>query len=578
MKISNDSIRLEVLWTRLNAMADEAATALVRTAFSSIIRDANDYACALFDAEYNLFAQSTFSGPGFLGALPVSMKKIGEVFPPSSLSPGDALITNDPWICTGHLNDITVVTPIFVRKKIVAYAICCAHQTDIGGRISIAEAKEVFEEGLFIPILKMLEKGVPNPAVFGLIRANVRAPEYVIGDLRAQLASNDVIARRLTQLMSEYSMKDVQKLSHEILKRTEASVRNNISKYSEGTYRSEVAIDTFDDEEIKLVIAITLKNREILVDYTGSTPQISRGVNVCMNYTRSYTTFALKCAISPLIPNNEGVLRPIKIIAPEGSILNAKFPAPVNSRQSVGQFIPEIVFRTLSNLMPECVIAGSGGAPVWAQRLIGKRKNGKRFLLTCVSRGGLGARPNSDGISTLAFPSNTNATPVEILEGDGPIVVEKKELIRDSAGAGKYRGGFGQHIILRAREDGLEEGTNLIVNAKGGRFHYKVPGILGGLDAPKGAIIAHGDSLNVSTKQVTLEANETIELKLPGGGGYGDPLTRDLKLIEDDLHNGLISADEAKISYGAIVDSSGWKVDMTKSDILRSELIKFKSR
>ena len=564
-----DAIRLEILWTRLNAMADEAATALVRTAFSSIIRDANDYACALFDAEYNLFAQSTFSGPGFLGALPVAMKKIGEVYPPSTLHPGDALITNDPWLCTGHLNDITVVTPIFFRDRPVAYAVCCAHQTDIGGRISIAEAKEVFEEGLFIPILKLVEQGIPNPAVFGLVRANVRAPDYVVGDLRAQLASNDVIARRLVQLMTEYGMDDIQPLSTEILSRTEASVRANIRQFAEGTYRSEVAIDTFDDEEIRIAIAITLKDGEVLVDYTGSTPQIARGVNVRLNYTRSYTNFALKCAMSPLLPNNEGVLRPIRIIAPEGSILNARFPAPVYSRQSVGQFLPEIVFRTLATLMPDRVIAGSGGAPVWAQRFLGRRKNGKRFLLSCISRGGLGARPQSDGISTLAFPSNTNAAPVEILEGDGPIVCEKKELIVDSAGAGQYRGGFGQHMVIRVREDEIEPGTKVIVNAKGGRFHYMVPGILGGQDAAKGAIVANGETLQVSSKQVIMNSGESLELKLPGGGGYGDPYARDFRLIEEDLRNGLVSAEQAGRSYGVVTDSSGWKIDVAGSEALR---------
>jgi N-methylhydantoinase B len=564
-----DAIRLEILWTRLNAMADEAATALVRTAFSSIIRDANDYACALFDAEYNLFAQSAFSGPGFLGALPIAMKKIGEVFPPSTLHPGDALITNDPWLCTGHLNDITIVTPIFFHDRPVAYAVCCAHQTDIGGRVATAGAQEVLEEGLFIPILKMIEKGVPNAAVFGFIRANVRAPDYVVGDLRAQLASNDVIARRLVQLMTEYGMDDIQALSREILSRTEASVRASIRQFAEGTYRSEICVDTFDDEEIRIVTAITLKDGEILIDYTGSTPQITRGVNVCLNYTRSYTTFAVKCAISPLLPNNEGVLRPIRTIAPEGCILNARFPAPVNARSAVGQFLPEIVFRTLATLMPDRVIAGSGGAPVWAQRFVGRRKNGRQFLLTCVSRGGLGARAQSDGISTLAFPSNTNATPVEILEGDGPIVCEKKELMVDSAGAGQYRGGFGQHMVIRVREDDIAPGTKVIANVKGGRFHHLVPGILGGQDAAKGAIVANGETMQVSSKQVVMNPGESLELKLPGGGGYGDPYAREFRLIEEDLRNGLISTEQARDAYGVVTNASGWEIDVAGSEALR---------
>lgn len=565
-----DAVRLEILWTRLNAMADEAATALVRTAFSSIIRDANDYACALFDAEYNLFAQSAFGGPGFLGALPVTMKKIGDMHPPATLSPGDVLITNDPWLSTGHLNDITIVTPIFVEGRPVAYAVCCAHQTDIGGRIAISETREVFEEGLFIPVLKLLEKGEPNPAVFGFVRANVRAPDYVVGDLRAQIASNEVMARRLVALMREYGMTDILPVSREILARTEAAVRASIRQLREGTWRNDVSIDTFDDEDIRIAIAITIRDGEVLVDYDGSTPQITRGVNVVLNYARSYTTFAVKCAIAPLLPNNEGVLRPITTVAPEGCILNARFPAPVNARGSVGQFLPEIVFGTLAEIMPDRVMAGSGGAPVWAQRFTGRRKNGRPFLLSCVSRGGLGARPQSDGISTIAFPSNTNAAPVEILEGDGPVLCEKKELVPDSAGAGRFRGGFGQHMVIRVREDDIAEGTKVIASAKGGRFHHPVPGILGGAPAPKGGIIARGEALQVSGRQVIMDAGDTLELQLPGGGGYGDPLTRDYALIEEDLRNGLVSKAAAEQAYGVVTNPDGWQIDHAASDRLRT--------
>jgi N-methylhydantoinase B len=571
MESSMDPVKLEILWTRLTAMVDEAATALVRTAFSSIIRDANDYACALFDADYNLFAQSTFGGPGFLGSLPVAIRKMGEAYPPHALNPGDVLITNDPWICTGHLNDITAVTPIFFENRIVAYAACCAHQADIGGRIAVAETREVFEEGLFIPIVKMFEKGEPNHTVFQFIRANVRVPDYVVGDLRAQVAANDVMQRRLIDLLREYAMHDIQGLSAEILRRTEAAVRANIRQFPEGTWRSEVAIDTFDDEPITIVTAVTLKDGTVFVDYTGSSPQITKGVNVVLNYATSYTAFAVKCAVSPLLPNNEGVLRAIKVSAPEGCILNARFPAPVNARGSVGQFLPEIVFGTLAPLMPERVMAGSGGAPVWAQRFTGRRKNGRQFTLTCVARGGLGARPTSDGVSTLAFPSNTNAAPVEVIEGDAPIVFEKKELRRDSAGAGKYRGGFGQHIVIRVRDDELAEGGHLIASAKGGRFHYPVPGIVGGGDAPKGAIIANGEQFQVSGRQVILGPGGRMELLLPGGGGYGDALERDLELVQEDLRSGLVSPEQALIEYGVATDSSGSRIDTERTRETRSE-------
>ncbi|MDI6809180.1 MAG: hydantoinase B/oxoprolinase family protein [Candidatus Eisenbacteria bacterium] len=561
MKGEMDPMRLEILWTRLTSMVDEAATALVRTAFSAIVRDANDYGCALFDAEYNLLAQSTFGTPGFLGALPIAMKIIGRTFPPEMLRPGDVLIANDPWICTGHLNDITVVTPIYFRGRPVAYSTCTAHEMDIGGRIAIAETREVFEEGLFIPILKLYEEGHANETLFKMIRANVRVPDYVIGDLRAQLAANDVMASRLCRLLEEYNMEDVQELSCEIISRTEATVRRNISQLPEGTYSREVMIDKFDEKPITIAIAVKLKDGEVVIDYTGSSPQISRGVNVCFNYTRSYTTFAVKCAVSPLVPNNEGGLRPIKVIAPEGSILNARFPAPVNSRTNVGQFLPEIVFGTLAPLTPDRVIAGCGGAPIWAARFTGQLQTGRQFMIFCVSRGGLGARPTCDGVSTLAFPSNTVATPVEIVEGDAPVIYEKKELIQDSAGAGKYRGGFGQHVVVRVLDGDLAPASHVIASVKGGRLHYPVPGLLGGKDAPKGVINVDGETFQISGQQVILKPGSYVELLTPGGGGYGDPMDRDPALVEEDIRNGLVSTQAAKTDYGVVTDERGWKVD-----------------
>jgi len=566
-----DPVKLEILWTRLTAMVDESATALLRTAFSSIIRDANDYACALFDADCNLFAQSTFGGPGFLGSLPVTLRKMNEAYPPNTLSPGDVMITNDPWICAGHLNDIAVVTPIFHDGHLVAYAACCAHQADIGGRIAVTETREVYEEGLFIPIVKMYEQGRPNDTVIRFIRANVRVPDYIIGDLRAQIAANDVIAFRLVELMREYSLRDVQALSHEILSRTEAAVRANIRQFPEGTHRSEIPIDAFGGEPVVIATAVTLKDGTVTVDYAGSSPQIAKGVNVCLNYATSYTTFAVKCAASPLIPNNEGVLRAIRVTAPEGSILNARYPAPVNSRGAIGQFLPELLFRTLATLMPDRIMAGSGGAPVWAQRYTGRRKSGRRFTLTCVARGGMGARPSSDGVSTLAFPSNTNAAPVEIIEGDAPIYFEKKELRPDSAGAGRYRGGYGQQMVVRVRDEELPEDSQLIASAKGGRFHYPVPGVLGGADAPRGAMIANGEAFEVSGKQVLLGSGGSMEMLLPGGGGYGDPLERDLALIQNDLRSGLLSPQRAREDYGVVMTDGEREIDAERTRICRAE-------
>lgn len=565
-----NSVDLEILWTRLSSMVDEAATALLRTCFSSVIRDGNDYGCTVFDSEYNLLAQSTLGTPGFVGSLAIAMKAMGRLFPPQGLRPGDVLMTNDPWMCTGHLNDITLITPIFHRARLVAYAICTAHQADIGGRIAVIETREVFEEGLFIPPMKLFSGGEPNDTAFAFIRANVRMPDYVVGDVRAQLAANDVMARRLGQLLDEYDLADLSELSREMLSRTENAMREEVRRLPDGTFRHEVIIDRFDDEPIKICVAVTLANGEAIVDYAGSSSQVTRGINCCYTYTRSYSTFAVKCAINPTVPNNEGVLRVIKVLAPEGSILNAKFPAPVTSRTNVGNFLPEIVFRALAPLVPHRVMAGSGGAPLWAQRFAGRHQNGRPFVLFCVSRGGLGARPTSDGVSALAFPSNTVATPVEIVEGDGPVVFECKELSLNSAGAGKFRGGFGQHVKLKVLEGDMAPAGQVIATAKGGRLHYPVPGILDGQDAPKGVLIADGKPFDVSGKQVILGEGGSIEIFVPGGGGYGDPLERDTGLVEADVRNGFISSEQAKATYGVVMDCNGWDVDATASEHTRS--------
>jgi len=565
-----DPIQLEIVWTRLMSMVDEASVALERTAFSEPVRDGKDYACSLCDAEYNLIAQGTLGSPGFVGIIPGLIKNIGQAYPPETLREGDVLITNDPWIVCGHSSDIAVVTPIFSHGKLTAYAASVAHHIDIGGRTMTQETRDVFEEGLFIPILKLYEGGQANETVFEIIQANVRVPDYVVGDLRAQLAANDVMARSLLNLMEEYGMADIREFSHEILARTETAVRDNIRQFPDGVCRNEAFIDKFDDQPIKIAVEITLNNGDIVVDYTGSSPQINRAVNVCFNYTFAETALAMKCALSSSVPNNEGGLRPLKVIAPEGSILNARFPAPVNSRLAVVFFLPEIIFGALAQLMPDRVMAGCGSSPMWSFRATGQWLGGRQFLSMHFCRGGIGARPSSDGISTLAFPGNAAIIPAEIAEGNGPLIIEKRGLRTDSAGAGKYRGGLGHHEIIRVLS-GDRAPTGLVTaNIRAGRFHYPVPGLLGGHNGPNGVVIADGETFTNSSKQFNLKPGGYVELLTPGGGGYGDPLERDPVLIEKDVRYGFVSPEAAKDSYGIVMDESGWNVDMEASEKLRA--------
>lgn len=429
-----DVLKLEIIWTRLISIVDEAGLALKRTAFSEVIRDASDYGIGLFDTQYNLLAQAGNGTPGFLGALPYTMQKFAEAYPPETLQPGDVLITNYPWYVCGHTNDISLAGPIYFKDKLVAYAVCIAHHNDIGGRMLTSETMDVFEEGILIPILKLYEAGQPNNAVFQFIRSNVRQPIPVVGDLRAQLAGIDTVSQRLIRLLEEYNLEDIQELSSEILNRTEAAVRESIRRCPEGTCSKVMPINQIDGHPISIAVTVTLQDGEISVDYTGTSPQIAKGMNACFNYVQSHTKLALKCAVSPFTPSNSGGIRPFKVSAPEGSILNARFPAPLSMRTAVVLFLPEIVLNALSGLMPDRVIAGAGGTPGWYEAMVGLRQNGRLFITRCDVKGGLGARPTADGVSALAFPANSTSAMVEYAESAGPVLFEMREFYTDSAG------------------------------------------------------------------------------------------------------------------------------------------------
>jgi N-methylhydantoinase B len=558
-----DVLKLEIIWTRLISIVDEAGMALKRTAFSEVIRDSADYGLALFDTGYNLLAQANNGTPGFIGAFAYTMQKFGEAYPPEKLQPGDVLITNNPWYVCGHTNDIALASPIYFKNRLVAYAICVAHHNDIGGRMLTSETMDVFEEGLQIPIVKLYEAGRPNDTAFEFIRSNVRQPVPVVGDLRAQLAGNDMVSQRLGYLMEEYNLEDIEELSHEILSRSEKVVRESIRRYPEGTCKTVMPIG----REVNIAVAITLKDGEIFVDFAGTSPQIAKSMNVCFNFTQSETMLALKCAVSPFTPNNSGVIRPFKVTAPEGSILNARFPAPVCLRTAVALQVPEIVFNALSALMPDRVIAGSPGGYL---AMVGLRQNGRLFITHGDIKGGLGARPTSDGVPTLSFPANSFNAMVEMAEATGPIFFEMREFETDSAGAGKYRGGLGARQVIHVEKGEFGPMGPTKVFMQGGRATFSVPGLLGGHSGPKGFWKISGQGEIDPNKGATLMPGDHLELFMPGGGGYGDPLERDLSMVEEDVRNEFVSLEAAKEIYGAVMDPSGWNVDAKASEAMRA--------
>ena len=564
-----DPILLEVLWNRLVSVVEEQARALMRTSFTSVVREAGDLSAGLFDRRGRMVAQAVTGTPGHVNAMATSAHHFLEAFPVETLRPGDALVTNHPWQTSGHLNDFTVMTPIFRGGELVAYFGNCCHALDLGGRGFGADGRQVYEEGLFLPISRLFAGGEPNEELLRVVRANVRTPFEVVGDLYAQAGSNEVGGARLLEMMEEFDLADIESLSDEVCSRSEHAMREAITGIPDGVYEHRTSTDGFD-EPIELVVAVRVEGDEIVVDYEGSSPQSERGINVVLNYTAAYTTFGVKCAISPDVPNNDGSFRPIRVTAPEGSILNAQHPAPVGGRHIIGHFLPGLVHGALAKVVPERVLA-QGADSLWNTQITGQKTDGEPFTYVFFSGGGMGARPESDGLSATAFPSGIRGVPAEVIESISPVVMHKRELRPDSEGAGRHRGGFGQEMELGVRgEDG---GPSWTLSAMYDRTRFPAPGMLGGRDGAAGSVgTASGETLHPKRQQ-RIPAGERLVLKLPGGGGYGDPLERDPELVRRDVEDGLVSPEHALDAYGVVLTDGehGFVVDEEATSRRRAE-------
>ncbi|HWO43827.1 MAG TPA: hydantoinase B/oxoprolinase family protein [Candidatus Eisenbacteria bacterium] len=565
-----DPITLEVIWNRLLAVANEQQDALIRTAFSTIVRESQDLACGLFDTRGRMVAQSISGTPGHINAMATSMKHFLGAFPPEKLAPGDVLITNDPWMTAGQINDITITTPVFKGGRLVALFANTCHSADIGGRILSAEAREVFEEGLRIPIMKLFDRGEPNRALMEIVRANVRQPDEVIGDFYAQTASNDTGGRALLEMLDEFGLDDIEAIADEIVRRSEAAVRSEIRKLPDGEWHSETWSDGFE-EPIVIRCAVRVAGDELFIDFSGSSPQSTRGINVVLNYTHAYASFAIKAAICPEVPHNEGSFRPVHVSAPPGSILNALEPAPVASRQVIGHFIPSAIFSALSGALPGRLMA-PGADPIWLSVWRGEHPS---FTLTVFQVGGTGARPTKDGLSAVGFPSGVAGVPAEVIESLSPVVLKRRELRADSGGAGTWRGGLGQLTEFTRRGEGRWS-----VSSIADRTRYPAPGLMGGkAGAPGEVFLATGERPNPKAL-VDLRPGDTVHLNLPGGGGYGDPLQRDPERVLWDVIEGYVTVEQAERNYGVAVRYTGdaeamvklpgeWVIDRARTRALR---------
>ena len=568
-----DPVTLEVIWNRFLSVANEQQDALIRTAFSTIVRESQDLACGLFDTKGRMIAQSLSGTPGHINAMATSMKHFLAAFPADKMAPGDVLITNDPWQTAGQINDITITTPVFKHGKLVALFANTCHSADIGGRILSAEAREVFEEGLRIPIMKLFDRGEPNRILMQLVRSNVRQPDEVIGDFYAQTASNDAGGRALLEMMEEFALDSIDPVAEEIIARSETAVRSEIRKLPSGEWSNETWSDGFE-EPIVIRCTVRVAGDEIFIDFAGSSPQSTRGINVVLNYTHAYASFAIKAAICPDVPHNEGSFRPVHVSAPAGSIMNALDPAPVASRQVIGHFIPSAIFAALSGALPGRLMA-PGADPIWLSVWRGQNPP---FTLTIFQVGGTGARPAKDGLSAVGFPSGVAGVPAEVIESLSPVVMQRRQLRPDSGGAGKWRGGLGQLTEFTRRGEGRWS-----VSSIADRTEYPAPGLLGGGSGAKGEVLL-GDGTRLHAKaMVDLKRGDVVHVNLPGGGGYGNAFERAPERVLRDVIEGYVGPEEAEKSYGVAVRFTGkpdalvklprdWEIDEEETKKMRERM------
>ena len=534
-----DAVEIELLWRRLISLVDEAAAALVRTSFSTLVRESYDFSCVVTDALGQSLVQATESIPSFIGTLPETVKHFLRFFPPETLEPGDVLITNDLWLGTGHLPDITVAKPVFRKGRLVAFSASTAHAPDIGGKIRSPEPREVFEEGLQIPPLKLIRRGEIDPTLVAIIRQNVRTPEQTMGDLWAQVVALDLMEERLQVLMEQADLDDLGDLAREIQGRCEAAMRAAIRALPDGTYRSELQTDGLMDAPVTLRLALTIAGDTITADYTGTDPQVDRAINCALCYTFAMTMYGVKVCTSPGLPNNEGAWRPIKIVAPPGCIVNPVFPASGGSRMLIGHYLPMLVFGCLGQVVPERVMAACG-SPMWGMNQSGLRADGKPYANMFFFNGGMGGNMRGDGISCLSWPSNVSSTAVEISEHIAPLRIHHKRLRPDSGGRGRNRGGLGQEILIESRSE-----TPIAVSFLAERTVFPAFGIEGGKAGAPGEVRINGEKVDPK-RQYVLRKGETVLLATPGGGGHGDPARRSPASIEADLEAGLISAPDRR--------------------------------
>jgi len=553
-----DEIQLQILWNRLLSIVEEQAQALIRTAFSTAVREAGDLSAGVFDLQGRMLAQAVTGTPGHVNAMAASVTFFLDKYPPHSMSEGDAYTTNDPWLGTGHLHDFTVVSPVFLNGYCVALFASTSHVVDVGGLGFGPDGTQVYEEGINIPIMPLMKGGVINQPLIDIIRVNVREPVQVEGDLYSLAACNETGSRRLLETMNEFGIKTLDQVAEAIITRSHDTMLEQIRALPQGTFDHSMRIDGYD-QPIDLIAKLTISKSGIDVDFSGTSPVSGRGINVPLTYTQAYASFGIRCVVGSQIPNNSGSLAPVRITAPENCILNALSPRAVSARHVIGQMLPDVVLGCLHQAVPDKVPA-EGSSSLWNPVLLGghglagegENNTSTPFTIGVFHTGGTGARPGKDGLSATAFPSGVKNTPIEITETIAPIIIWEKEYRTDSGGAGNFRGGAGQTMSI-----GHREGAPWAISAMFDRCHFAARGRDQGQSGALGKLsLKDGASLNNKGRQ-TVPAGEIMVMDMPGGGGLGDPKSRPAEAVADDVKNGMVSAGAAKDDYGVIVTETG---------------------
>ena len=541
--------RLQVMWNRLLAVVEEQGQALIRAAFSPIVRECGDISAGIFDVRGRMLAQAVTGTPGHINTMAEAVKTLRDRFDLAAMRPGDIYMTNDPWIASGHLNDFLLMTPVFHRDRLVGFTSCTSHLVDLGGLGMGPEGGDVYDEGLLIPPCKLMEAGVLNTLLMEIVKANSREPIANEGDIYALIACCETGAARLTGMMEEFGLTALDPLADYIIETSHQGTLDAIAEAPKGVWRHRLTVDGYE-REIDLCAALTIADDHVALDFSGTSGLSSKGINVPLNYAAAYAVFALRCVIGPDIPNNAGSLAPFRVTGPMDCILNAQPPAPVAMRHTLGQMTPDLVYGCLAQALPGLVPA-EGASCMYdlplrhAAEAVSRRE--RQFALELVFSGGTGARPALDGLSATAFPSGVWGSQVETTEAAAPILITRRELRRDSGGPGRMRGGLGQRIEAQSSLD-----QDFLVFLSVERVRNPAAGRFGGWAGAPGRIRIAGQGADLPGKgEVRVRAGETLIFETPGGGGFGDPAGRRRDAVETDLEEGLISLEAAREIYGA---------------------------